>query len=78
MGEDNLSAAAAFLAAAEEQPLTDKKRKGKKAAFHLTEEMLERIQYVPEITISDFVAQINDLRDEKEMKRLWRKWQIKI
>ena len=70
MGEDNLSAAAAFLAAAEEQPLTDKKRKGKKAAFHLTEEMLERIQYVPEITISDFVAQINDLRDEKEMKRL--------
>lgn len=70
MGEDNLSAAAAFLAAAEEPPLTDKKRKGKKAAFHLTEEMLERIQYVPEITISDFVAQINDLRDEKEMKRL--------
>lgn len=70
MGEDNLSAAAAFLAAAEEQPLTDKKRKGKKAAFHLTEEMLERIQYVPEITISDFVAQINNLRDEKEMKRL--------
>ena len=70
MGEDKLSAAAAFLAAAEEQPLTDKKRKGKKAAFHLTEEMLERIQYVPEITISDFVAQINDLRDEKEMKRL--------
>ena len=70
MGEDNLSAAAAFLAAAEEQPLTDKKRKGKKATFHLTEEMLERIQYVPEITISDFVAQINDLRDEKEMKRL--------
>lgn len=70
MGEDKLSAAAAFLAAAEEPPLTDKKRKGKKAAFHLTEEMLERIQYVPEITISDFVAQINDLRDEKEMKRL--------
>ena len=33
MGEDNLSATAAFLAAAEEQPLTDKKRKGEKGGF---------------------------------------------
>lgn len=34
------------------------------------EEILDGIRYVPEITISDFVAQINELRDEKQMKRL--------
>lgn len=70
MGEDNPSAVSAFLSGTEEAPLTERKPKGKKAAFRLTEEMLNRIQYVPETTISDFVARINDLRDEKEMKRL--------
>lgn len=70
MGEDNPSALASFLEQTEEMPLTDKKGKGKKTAFHLTEEMQERIEYVPETTLSDFVSRINDLRDEKVMKRL--------
>lgn len=70
MGEDNPSALAAFLEQTEEMPLTDKKGKGKKEPFHLTEEMKKRIPYVPETTISDFAARINDLRDEKVMKRL--------
>lgn len=55
-------------------PLTEKKRKGKKEEFHLTEEILSRIQFVPETTISDFVSRINDLRDEERMKRLTIKW----
>jgi ATP-dependent DNA helicase RecQ len=53
-----------------ETPLTEKKIKGKKSPFCLTEEILAGIRYVPETTISDFVAQINELRDEKLMKRL--------
>ena len=53
-----------------ETPLTEKKAKGRKSEFCLTEEILDGIRYVPEITISDFVAQINELRDEKQMKRL--------
>lgn len=55
-------------------PLTEKKKKGKKEEFHLTEEILSRIQFVPETTISDFVSRINDLRDEERMKRLTIKW----
>lgn len=51
-------------------PLTEKKRKGKKEAFHLTEEILAGITYSSETTISDFVAMINELRDDKQMKRL--------
>lgn len=53
-----------------ETPLTEKKIKGRKSPFCLTEEILAGIRYVPETTISDFVAQINELRDEKLMKRL--------
>ena len=53
-----------------ETPLTEKKAKGRKSEFRLTEEILDGIRYVPEITISDFVARINELRDEKQMKRL--------
>lgn len=54
----------------EEKPLTEKKGKSRKANFHLTEEILAGIRYVPETTISDFVSQINELRDENAMKRL--------
>ena len=53
-----------------ETPLTEKKAKNRKSEFCLTEEILAGIQYVPETTISDFVSRINDLRDEKQMKRL--------
>ena len=53
-----------------ETPLTEKKIKGRKSPFCLTEKILAGIRYVPETTISDFVAQINELRDEKLMKRL--------
>ena len=55
-------------------PLTEKKKKGKKEEFRLTEELLSRISFVPETTISDFVSRINDLRDEERMKRLTIKW----
>ena len=51
-------------------PLTEKRRKGKKEAFHLTEEILAGITYSSETTISDFVAMVNELRDDKQMKRL--------
>lgn len=55
---------------AQEKPLTEKKPSGKKSEFCLTGEMMEGIRYLPETTISEFVAQINELRDEKRMKRL--------
>ena len=55
-------------------PLTEKRKKGKKEEFHLTEEILSRISFVPETTISDFVSRINDLRDGERMKRLTIKW----
>ena len=55
---------------ASEIPLTDRAKKGRKEAFHLTEEMEQQIVFVTETTISEFVASINALRDEKTMKRL--------
>ncbi len=64
----------AIAGSEETVPLTEKKKKGKKEEFYLTEEMLSRISYVPETTISDFVSRINDLRDGERMKRLTIKW----
>ena len=55
---------------ASEIPLTERAKKGRKEEFHLTEEMEQQIDFVPETTISEFVASINGLRDEKTMKRL--------
>lgn len=55
-------------------PLTEKRAKGRKEEFRLTDEILSAVRYVPETTISDFAAQINDLRDESRMKRLTVKW----
>ena len=55
---------------ASEIPLTERAKKGRKEAFHLTEEMEQQIAFVTETTISEFVASINALRDEKTMKRL--------
>lgn len=55
---------------ASEIPLTERAKKGRKEAFHLTEEMEQQIDFVTETTISEFVASINGLRDEKTMKRL--------
>lgn len=53
-----------------EIPLTERAKKGRKEAFHLTEAMEQQIVFVTETTISEFVASINALRDEKTMKRL--------
>lgn len=53
-----------------EIPLTERTKKGRKEAFHLTEAMEQQIVFVTETTISEFVASINALRDEKTMKRL--------
>ena len=55
-------------------PLTAGKSKGRKAEFCLTEEIRSGIRYVPEISLSEFTAQINDLRDASAMKRLTVKW----
>ena len=55
---------------ASEIPLTERAKKGRKEEFHLTEEMEQQIDFVTETTISEFVASINGLRDEKTMKRL--------
>ena len=55
-------------------PLTDRKSKDKKVEFALTDEILSGFQFLPAVTLSDFAAQINGLRDEKRMKRLTVKW----
>ena len=48
--------------------LTEKRAKGRKEEFCLTDEILSAVRYVPETTISDFAVQINDLRDESRME----------
>jgi len=58
----------------EERPVASKESgktaKKVKYEFVLTEEMAEQIHYSEQITLSDFVGQLNDLRDEATMKRL--------
>ena len=56
----------------ERVPLTG--RKGRKEEFRLTGEILSGLSYVPETTLGDFTARINELRDETSMKRLTAKW----
>lgn len=41
-----------------------------KTDFVMTEELAEQLHYSPRVTLSDFVGQMNDLRDEEAMKRL--------
>lgn len=45
-----------------------KKRSGRKEEFRLTKEMMENFVFQQKTTISDFVKQLNDLRDETTMK----------
>lgn len=49
-----------------------RKGKGKrtKTEFIMTEELSEQIHYSERVSLSDFIGQINDLRDEESMKRL--------
>ena len=48
-----------------------KKRSSKtKSEFVMTEELADQIHYSDRVTLSDFVGQINDLRDDEAMKRL--------
>lgn len=51
---------------------TAKKGKSKKTKtdFVMTEELAEQIHYSDRVSLSDFVGQINDLRDDEIMKRL--------
>lgn len=58
----------------DEIPLTERRGKGRKEDFRLTKEILLGIQYTPRMTLSEFVSQVNELRDEKQMKRLTNKW----
>ncbi|PNV62097.1 DNA helicase RecQ [Clostridium sp. chh4-2] len=47
-----------------------KKSKATKTDFVMTEELAEQLHYSDRVSISDFVGQINDMRDEEVMKRL--------
>ena len=47
-----------------------KKSKGSKTDFVMTRELAEQIHYSQRVSLSDFIGQINDLRDEDAMKRL--------
>lgn len=53
-------------------PSQAKKKKSKtaKVEFAMTRELAEQIHFSEQATLSDFVGQINDLRDEDAMKRL--------
>lgn len=58
-------------AAPAEQPAAKKKKsKENKMDFVMTQELAEQIHYSERVSISDFVGQINDLRDDEVMKRL--------
>lgn len=59
----------------EERPVeisTVKKKKSKagKTEFVMTEELAEQLHYSEQVSLSDFIGQINDLRDDEMMKRL--------
>lgn len=47
-----------------------KKGKSAKTDFVMTQELAEQLHYSPQVSLSDFVGQINDLRDDEIMKRL--------
>ena len=47
-----------------------KKSKGNKTDFVMTRELADQLHYSQRMTLSDFIGQINDLRDEDVMKRL--------
>ena len=51
---------------------TSKTKKGKsvKTDFIMTQELAEQLHYSPRVSLSDFVGQMNDLRDDEIMKRL--------
>ena len=51
-------------------PAKKKKSKTAKVEFAMTRELAEQIHFSEQATLSDFVGQINDLRDEDAMKRL--------
>lgn len=50
--------------------IAKKKPRGNKAEFAMTQELAEQLHYSEQVSLSDFVGQINDLRDEDAMKRL--------
>lgn len=47
-----------------------KKSKAGKTEFVMTEELEEQLHYSERVSLSDFIGQINDLRDDEIMKRL--------
>lgn len=51
-------------------PEKKKKTKKSKTEFIMTEELADQVHYSEKVTLSDFIGQINDLRDEDAMKRL--------
>lgn len=55
---------------AEVSPVKKGKSKNTKSEFVMTEELAEQIHYSQRVSLSDFIGQINDLRDEDAMKRL--------
>lgn len=61
---------AAGTRSAQENPVKKGKGKKSKTEFIMTGELAEQIHYSERVSLSDFVGQINDLRDEEAMKRL--------
>ncbi|MCD8369267.1 MAG: DNA helicase RecQ [Clostridiales bacterium] len=53
-----------------EQPSSGKKTRKGKTEFVMTRELAEKIPYSERTSLSDFVGQINGLRDDNMMKRL--------
>lgn len=51
-------------------PVKEKRSKETKMEFVMTQDLAERLHYSERVSISDFVGQINDLRDDELMKRL--------
>lgn len=47
-----------------------KKSKAGKTEFVMTKELAEQLHYSGQVSLSDFIGQINDLRDDEIMKRL--------
>lgn len=54
----------------QEAPVKKKIVKKVKEEFTMTKELAEQLHYSAKMSLSDFVGQINDLRDEDAMKRL--------
>lgn len=69
-GSEQAGGAGQKEALAESGTIQKKRLKKAKTEFIMTEELAEQLHYSERASLSDFVGQINDLRNEEAMKRL--------